>query len=375
MRIVELINSLEIGGAEKMVVDLSLQLKARGHAVTVVCLRGKGPLAAVLEQQQIDVLPLDKAEGVSMRALAQLTAYLRDCRVDVIHTHNPLVHHYGVAAAVRASVPVVVNTIHGPSNLPGLSLSQMLFDLGCLLSSQVVACCEMVGRHTRNSTYCAKAKTTVIGNGIRCESFLNVPPRPSSSEVVFGTIGRLVPVKDHRTLLRAFATAQPKTGPSRLHILGDGPLRAGLEAYSRELGIAHLVSFRGFGLDTASFLGDVDIFVLSSVSEGLPLTVLEAMAAGRPVVGAAVGAIPELVQASRCGWVVQPNNPASLAEALTAAASSHDRAELGKRGRDYVLRHHSVEVMSAAYEQLFTNLLDNRARGTRRESNVQPTVN
>jgi glycosyltransferase involved in cell wall biosynthesis len=358
MRIVELINTLEIGGAERMLVDLSRGLRTNGHQVSVVCLRESGPLSELLQQSSIPVLALRKRGGFRPGVVRALAHYLREARIDVIHTHNPLVHHYGLMAARLAGVPVTVNTLHGPSNLKGIGHTEIIFELSCLFSSCVVACCQAVHTHLRHVTQIAYRRSTVVRNGISVERFRSIPVSNPNGEVVFGTVGRLVAVKDHDSLLRAFAKVRERFPHCRLEILGDGPMRETLERTAAEVGIADVVCFHGSSLDVASFLSRIHVFVLCSLSEGLPLTVLEAMAAARPVVATSVGAIPELVETSNCGWIASPEHPNELAQAMCEALNNSNKlAEHGERGRRHVLEQYSVESMVSGYERLFEQLV------------------
>ena len=357
MRIVELVNNLEIGGAERMVVDLALGLQARGHVLSVICLRGAGPLARLLREAGIEVCTLDKGEGFSLKAARTLARHLRRLQVHVIHTHNPLVHHYGALAARLAGVPVAVNTFHGPGNLTGLGRTQMIFDASCLWSDRIVPCCDAVDLHLRKVTLIARRKLAVIPNGIPLERFRRILPREPDGHFVIGTVGRLVPVKDHASLLKAFALLRREAPQSRLEILGEGPMRATLERTARELGIDQNVVFHGSSLDVPGFLSRLDTFVLCSLSEGLPLTLVEAMAAGLPVVGTSVGAIPELVRSADCGWLSNPGDPAQLAARLLESLHCKTRVERGLRGRDYAVEHNSIESMTSAYEHLFDKVL------------------
>jgi len=147
--------------------------------------------------------------------------------------------------------------------------------------------------------------------------------------------------------------------------MGDGPLRAKLEEMARNPGIGGKVVFRGWSLDVPAFFARLDAFVLCSLSEGLPLTLIEAMAAGLPVVGTDVGAIPEMLEATGCGWICRRGEPEQLAAALLQAYHCEDRSAHGLRGRAYVTSHNSVECMTGAYEFLFGRLLEAN-RGTAR---------
>ena len=362
MRITELVNNLEIGGAERMVVDLVLGLQSRGHVLNVICLRGAGPLARVLCESGIEVCALGKGGGFSFEAARMLAGHMRLSRTDVIHTHNPLVHHYGVLSARLAGVPVVVNTFHGPGNLTGFGRAQMIFDASCRWSDRIVPCCEAVGAHLGHVTLVARRKLTVIPNGIPLERFRAIRPRRADGYFVIGSVGRLVSVKDHASLLKAFARFRSEVPHSRLEILGEGPLRSALEQTARDLGIDKNVVFHGASLDVPGFLSRLDTFVLCSLSEGLPLTLVEAMAAGLPVVGTDVGAIPELVRAADCGWLCAAGDPGQLAEALLQSLHCEARVQRGLRGREYVIERHSVESMTTGYEQLFERLLEERLK-------------
>jgi len=368
MHIVELVDSLPIGGLERMVADLARGLHRRGHTVSVVCLRQAGPLADCLRESNIEVATLEKGEGVSLSAFRKLRRYLEQNRVDVVHTHNPLTHHYGALAGRRAGVPVVVNTFHGPSNLTGFGRTQVIFEASCLFSDRVVACCEAVDAHLRRITFIAKRKLTVIPNGIAVENFNQIAPRAADGKFVFGMVGRLAAVKDHATLLQAFAEVYRQEPSVRLELLGDGPLYNTLRERAHALGIGDRVVFHGSSLDAAKFLARLDTFVLSSLSEGLPLSLLEAMAAGLPVVATSVGAIPELVQGAQCGWLCPPAQPAAMADALLRSLQCQQRIEWGARGRDYVISRNSVSAMTLAYEQLFENLLHAKRRGTKQSA-------
>jgi glycosyltransferase involved in cell wall biosynthesis len=360
MKIVELVNSLEFGGTERHVVDLAVSLQGLGHAVHVVCLRGAGPLAAQLESAGVEVVTLDKPEGPNLRVLRRLIGILEHQRIDVVHSHNPLVHHYGLVAARWAGVPVVVNTIHGIRNLSTRrQFKEILYSISCRATDRVVAVAPSAYRAFVAGGVIPRSKLTVINNGIPLDAFVAIPARQPGPQFVFGIVGRLEAVKDHRSLLHAMATVVKERSDCRLEILGDGPERAALESLTAELGIGAYVTFHGFRTDVANFLAGIDVAVLCSTSEALPLGVLEAMAAARPVVGTTVGAIPDLIGQGGCGWLCPPSRPQELAVAMRAAlnAPSAERSAMGARGRDHAISEYSLPRMVAQYAQLFEDLL------------------
>jgi len=373
MRIAELVNNLELGGAERMLADLSIELRARGHYVHVICLRGEGPLAEPLRQKGINVSSLNKSSTASLPIVRKLGSVLLAQNIEVLHTHNPLVHHYGVVAGWRAGVRALVSTLHGPGNLDELR-SRILYDVCCLGTSRVVSVCESLERRVHASTSIAWRRSTVIPNGIDMDRFLAVSPRESAEPFTFGTVGRLAPVKDHANLLKAFRLVLERYPASRLEILGDGPLREELRAISCSLRIDGQVGFHGASLDVPGFLGKLNAFVLASLYEGLPITMIEAMAAGLPVVGTEVGGISEMVKGSGCGWLSPPGRPELLANALCGAIESNDRRQLGEAGRSFARNRYSLKTMTDSYERLFAELIAGAAgRSERLSSAVELT--
>jgi glycosyltransferase involved in cell wall biosynthesis len=164
-------------------------------------------------------------------------------------------------------------------------------------------------------------------------------------------------VKDQRTLLTAFARVRQHTPACRLEILGCGELLDELEAQARALGIHDSVTFRGWSRDVAGFLAGVDAFVLSSRSEGLPMTLLEAMAAGLPVVSTAVGGIPEVVNGAGCGWLAPAGDAVGLADRMLEALNAPDFADRSKRARQAAAANYSVGSMTDQYGRLFERLV------------------
>ena len=357
MRIVELVDSLRIGGAERVVCNLSSALAERGHQVSVVCLRTAGPLVECLKAAGIEVHALNKPEGMHLPTFRRLTKYLRDCDAHVVHTHNPLVHHYGVGAGRLARTPVIVNTTHGIGNLSDrFGKRELLFRWMCEATDRVVAVCPAAGERFRASGIVPSRKLTVIDNGIPLAAFLAARRRDTRNPFVFGTLGRLVPVKNHYGLLDAFSKIRREIPGVQLEIAGDGPLREELETHARELGISSSVTFLGPRSDIPAVMQGWSAFVLSSLSEGLPMALLEAMACGLPIVTTNVGGAAEIVQSARCGWWCAPGDTGGLAQGMCSATACADLEEKGERARSWATRLYSVERMAEQYEQLFEEI-------------------
>jgi glycosyltransferase involved in cell wall biosynthesis len=241
--------------------------------------------------------------------------------------------------------------------------AKALYAASCLMTDRVVAVCEAVAQVLRRQLPLSRRKTVVVHNGIDSEALLSIEPRRPDGQFVFGTMSRLVPVKDHFSLLEAFAAVRSRYSRCRLEILGSGELENELKSFACRVGVSGAVSFLGWSSDVAGFLARLDTFVLSSLSEGLPLTVLEAMAAGLPIVATAVGGITEIVRGTDCGWLCPPAEPALLAERMTSALEAGDRPTRGERGRSAIRSQYSLATMTDRYEELFDGLV-NGGRGS-----------
>jgi len=375
MKILQLIDRFDTGGAQSVASCLALSLRERGHEVAIACLRDFGRMSVAREtfsKAGIDLIEFRKPEGFSQPTLKRLTSYIRGRGFDVIHTHNPLVNHYGVAAALSADVRVTVQTVHGIHTLEMSRLGWLIYQTTCFFTDGIVSVCGPAQESFLRSTYFTKQKATVIENGIDLTELLRVRPRAADGEFVFGVAGRLAPVKNHRLLIEAFAIVHAKDARCRLEILGSGELEAALRAQVLTLGLEHRILLRGWSSDVAGFLAQIDTFVLSSVSEGLPMAVLEAMAAARPIISTAVGGVPQLIEGAKCGWLCEPNSPEALADAMQEAMTS-ELQEKGERARNYVLRRFSAERMAEEYEALFRTLLHRERLATRNGQKVAGT--
>jgi glycosyltransferase involved in cell wall biosynthesis len=201
-------------------------------------------------------------------------------------------------------------------------------------------------------------KTRVILNGARLERFFAIPARPGSAlpRIRFGIAARLVPEKDHFALLRAFSAVVAEIPQAQLRIAGDGPMRDRLEERSRELKLAESVVFLGPVADVAQFLSQLDVFVLSSLIEGLPISILEAMAAGLPIVSTRAGGVGEAVVEGQNAYLVNPGDAPGLAEAMIRMGRRPDLEYAGSVGREIVRERFRIEDTWRKYRELFVEL-------------------
>jgi glycosyltransferase involved in cell wall biosynthesis len=371
MRIVQFVNNLELGGLERLAVDLARCQLADGHQPFIYCLTHPGKLGPEAEDMGIPVRSFGKGSGPSIGTVWKIMRQLRQDRPDVLHTHNHLVHHYGVVAGALARTPVIVNTRHraehrfidgpdGPRIVEGSPDRKMdWIYLGTMpWVDGVVMISEVTRQFLIHHRGVPATKSHVILNGGRLEIFLNQPAHPGSAapRVRFGMAARLTAAKDHKNLLRAFASVAEAVPEAELQIAGDGELRAELEAFTRELNLSGRVSFLGGLPHTAQFLSQLDIFVLSSLSEGLPLAILEAMAAGLPIVATRAGGVEEAAIDGQNAYLVPTADSNALADAMIRMARNPGMAAMGAAGRQIVIDNFRIERTWHEYHKLFLAL-------------------
>jgi glycosyltransferase involved in cell wall biosynthesis len=334
MKIVQLLPSLDLGGMERLAVDLACQQKDEGHEPFIYCTSHPGQLAPEAEAAHVPVHSFGKTTGFSLRLIRDIASRLRVDRPDVLHAHNALVLHYGIAAARLAAVPVVVNTRHG-GNMNWDPHCERIWRQCVRWADAVVFISEGVREYYLTKDHLSRRNISVIYNGINIEKFSARSAHPAAALPLFrvGSVGRLVPAKDHVTLIRAFALVTAVMPEAELHILGDGPCRAAISQTAESLGIANRVFLHGAGHDVAGFLSTLDLFVLSSIDEGLPISLMEAMAAGLPIISTRLPGLTELAPESVIAGYCTPGQPASMAEHIRSAAKRPDLPALGEAAR------------------------------------------
>jgi len=361
MRILHIIDTLEFGGAEKVLVALANAAAAR-HEVAVCCLRRSGPLARDLDPR-IPVFTMDKGEGDDFLLPLRLGRRIAAQRHDVVHTHNWSVFIEGGLAAMAARVPTVVHTVHGPYTaahggwLPRAK-RQARHAVERAVARRfrhIVAVSDAIRHYIPSTVGIGAERLSTIHNGI--EGALPEAARRGDTAITFVSVGRLDAVKNQQLMLRAFARVAQAHPQARLLLVGDGPQRAALEALAAELGLDARIRFEGFRTDVAHLLAQADVFLLSSHYEGISIALLEAMRAGLPAVATQVGGVGETVVAGRTGLLVGDGDVDGFAQAmLRLAGDGVLRRRMGAAARDHQQSEFSLERMLQRYETLYAGL-------------------
>jgi glycosyltransferase involved in cell wall biosynthesis len=323
-----------------------------GTRTAVYCLDGRGALADSVERSGGTVTVEPRGPGFDPRAILRLAAFLRRQRACVVHTHALDPMFYAAFAAVLARTPVRVHTQHNTFIDTWDWKDRLKFRIAARFFTALAGVSEESLRGMLRAGAPPKRALTVL-NGIDCTAYAGIQKLTGDRQVA-GAVGRLAPEKGIDDLLRAFAAVRSGMDASLL-IAGDGPDRMKLEALAAELGIGDAVEFAGYTANVAEALARMDVFVLPSRSEGIPLALLEAMAAGLPVVAARVGGVPEVVADGETGVLVPPGDPPALAAAMADLLSDPlRRREAGERGRARVRRHFSHTRMAQSYRSLYS---------------------
>jgi len=361
--VAQFVENLDIGGLESMVLALSKRLHAGRWRSVIFCLGEGGALVERAAGCGIDVTVFRKKEGLDAALPLRLSNALRREKVDVLQCHNygPLV--YGSVAARTAGIKGIVYTVHGRKTSREKK-QNWLFRLGRI--RHVVAVSENVRRLVLQAGGVPAQRVTTIPNGIDIEAYDRVIDRKAKrteigvndSARLLGIVARLSPEKDHETLFEAFSRLRGEFDDVHLVVVGGGKLLEELERSARRLAIESRVHFLGSRSDVAELLGVFDCFVLSSRSEGLSLTLLEAMAAGLPVVATDVGGNGEVVRHGETGLLVPAADPGRMADALRRIfADEAEARRMGERGLARVREHFSLDKMVAGYERIYDEIL------------------
>jgi glycosyltransferase involved in cell wall biosynthesis len=356
--IVHVLSSYGVGGQERVALDLAIGQRARGHRVAVISLAPPpdGAMADEFREHGITVDRVAKRGGLDPTLIPRLVMALRRHGADIVHTHNPLPLIYGAPAArlVRAGA---IHTKHGKN--PGTRGLIALRRAAARLVHAFVAVSETTAEQAREQRDMPLHKLHVIPNGIRLDRYApDLAARAAAraelglgDAYVIGTVGRIDTYKNQTMLVRALA---PRLGRDvRLVIIGEGPARADVEAEVARLADPSSVVLTGRRMDVPKLIHAFDVFALSSQSEGLPLVVPEAMAAGLPIVTTSVGGLPTVVDEGHTGLLV-PVDERAFGQALGRLIDDRALAkQLGTNAREVALARYSSDRMVEAYLDLY----------------------
>jgi len=370
--VVHLVYSLGVGGLETLLVDCINRMPAYRHAV--VCLTTYTSFADRIRRGDVELHALGKPPGLGLGTHRTFWRLMRRLRPAVLHTYNLAALEYAFTATL-AGVPVRIHAEHGrdASDPHGLNPKHNFLRRRLVpFVDRFIPVSEDLNRWLGDVVRIPAAKTLFIKNGVDTDTYApgGTPAADSPwtrDDVVIGTVARIQDVKNHRALVAAFAQLRerlPALAPRlKLSIVGDGPLLPTVRAQVAELGLQDAVWLPGARADIAAILHTFSVFALPSLAEGTPVSMLEAMACGLPVVASRVGGIPEVVDEGVQGLLVPVGDVAALTDALARYTQDAGlRAAHGGAGRARVEERFSLRAMVAAYGELYDGLCQSKTR-------------
>ena len=363
-------------GAEVQLMMLVSSLREMPEFETFVVLLNEGGLAADLRHRGISTTVIPESRHSAVSIVKQLFGHFARHEVDILHTHNFKDNILGILSTLGRRGCRRVRTVHGRGEpFTGLAAAKMrlyrsvdhIFNrwfVDRILTVSLDLRRQLAGSFGAQRVMCVhngidldQVRVTRPASDLRRE--LNL----AGQDFIIGTMGRLVPVKGLETFLKAAQIIRGRKDNVKFLIAGDGPLKETLQALARHHGLERDVLFLGHRDDRYDILAMMDVLVLSSLSEGIPMVLLEALALARPVVASRVGGIPEVIEDRVTGWLVQSGREEELADACMALMDDYDLAErFGLAGQQRVRERFSVRSMAEKVADVYRSLLETPQR-------------
>lgn len=366
-KIVHVVEDLKVGGLERVLADIVLGLDKTHYDVQVWCLAAGGLIADDLAERGIPVRILGMKSYYDVREIGRLSCLLRRERFDIVHTHGYFASTFTRLAAVPARVPIILTHVH--STYYDYTFRNLLIErFLAAFTDRIICVSRAVQDFVVETEKISRDKTILIYNGIAAaDAFPESPSEKGNlrrslgfddEAILVTVVASLMQNKGHALLLQAFQRACRDNQRLRLLIVGDGPLRKQLEADVSRRELDRTVAFAGIRADVQKLLHVSDIFILPSIErEGLGLALIEAMAAGLPVIGTNLGGIPEVVHDGVNGLLVSPGDVTGMADAITKLAHSPEmRRRMGDEGQRMYKEKFTTARMVRQIARLYENL-------------------
>jgi glycosyltransferase involved in cell wall biosynthesis len=360
LKIAYVIDTLACGGSQRLLVDIATRLNREHFTPRVFALTASGVLEKRLHARAVPVSIYHKAKGMDFRVIPKLAHDLKAWQPDVVHTFLFTANSFGRVAALLARVPLIIGTEHCYCQKSRFRI--WIDRVLAKFTDRIVVVTKEIAEQVVGEYQIASSKVVMIEEGIDFAEFfprlqLERRTRVAAGRPRLGIVARLEPQKDHQTFLAAMALVLSKQPAAEVWVVGDGYLRAELTNQVRAAGIAEQVKFLGFREDLPDVLRNLDVFVVSSQWEGLPIALLNAIATELPFVSTAVGGIREMFADGEHGRLVAPGSPSALAGAVDWVLGHYLEAEsMAASAKQKIMGTLSVERMIADHEKLYQQL-------------------
>jgi glycosyltransferase involved in cell wall biosynthesis len=368
INILHIYQNSKIGGVQQQLLSLLKAYNRERFNPIFCCLGPKQEMGKEIEGIGIEFISLNKLRynRFSPGIVLELHRLMKIKQIHVVRTHRYRSNLYGRLAAFSSGVPVIIASVHDNYRTDKRPNRRIMNRILSKITDKIVAVSEDVKEDIIRYDRIDPSKLQVIPNGIDVERFN--PEKNTSNirkefpleedDIVIGFIGRIVPAKGLEYLLNALPYLKEEFKSIKLLIIGEGSLVEKLKEKAKKNNIFDNILFTGVRRDIPEILASIDIFVMPSTAEGLPNSLLEAMAMGKPVVATEVGGIPELIKNGRSGLLVPPKNPEALATAIRDLISNDQlAAKMGQAARNFVMNNHSIVKIAQKWQTLYLSIL------------------
>lgn len=368
INILHIYQNSKIGGVQRQMLSLVREYNRKLFNPIVCCFGPRQELGKELEKLNLDFIALNvnRYHRFSPTIIIKLYQLMRKRNIHIVRTHKYRASLYGRIAASIACIPVVITSVHG-NYRKDLRLERKIANrVLARITDRIVAVSESIKQDILKYDNVEPSRVLVIQNGVDISKFdpegkfhdIRREFAISENDIIIGFIGRLVPAKGLEYLIDAFLILEKEQKNIKLFITGEGSLLDCLKERLRKHSINERVIFTGKRLDIPDILSAIDIFVIPSLAEGLPNSLLEAMSMGKPIIATSIGGIPEVIKNEINGLLVPPRNIESLVEAIKKLiADKHLASEIGKNARNYVIENLSIQATTRKWESLYISLL------------------
>ena len=357
IKVLHLLSSLNVGGREKVAVDIVNSIDRKKFYPLVMSLRPRGSMRERINSD-VEIITYEKTDKLDFSAYRAISRVVKEKDIDILHTHNPGAFLYGFIGGKLAGVKKIINTEHGfeyDINLKkriAEGICRKFIDLTIAVSDDVKKKLGKSGkiRVLNNGIIIGNDDDSQRGKEVREKAGFSV------DDIVVGCVARLAYVKNHESLLKTFKIASERNEKLKLLIVGDGYLKENLIDLSKKLSLSDKVVFYGETDNVPAILHSVDIFALTSVYEGVSITILEAMSCRVPVVATNVGGNPDVIADGKSGILVESGNENDAAEAiLKFAGNGKMRRVFGEEGRKIVEGKFNFSRTMEEMEKIYLN--------------------
>jgi len=354
MKIAHVVDSMEVGGAETVVSQMCRLQREQGNDPCVYAVAALGELGVQMRDEGFAVQP---NVGRNLPdATHNFFRIFKKSQPDVVHLHNPTPTIYAAIAARMAGVPSIVSTRHSLVAPPHKVVAELKYAFAATCCDWVAGICDATAINVKSLHSVSARKIVRVYNGAVPLKKAPAEQWPTKNGFTLVYVGRLAPVKNHPLLLHAFRAAHSSMPGLRLWMVGDGSERPALESLAAELGIAVHVTFWGQQLDVAPYFSAADAFIMSSKSQGLPISLLQGFSLGLPAIVTGVGGMEEVVRLAKAGITVSATDPAEMAAAiLRLAGSDAERKQFSINAEAAFHARFTLEAMVDAYMDLYRN--------------------